>query len=153
MPPVLSASGSYLRRSMLRKAAILVTLRLFGFDAASVGGVRSLRIFASAMPGSYSRSGQPYQVPWWGWRPRPRSAPGCSSYHLWLHWVVTCNELKRLLASQGCIFSEGRRPTFVRLGTRTTLLPHHGKSEIKTGTLRSVLNALGLTLDKLQRER
>jgi predicted RNA binding protein YcfA (HicA-like mRNA interferase family) len=75
-----------------------------------------------------------------------------SSYHLWLHWVVTCNELKRLLASQGCVFSEGRRHTFVRLGTRTTLLPH-GKKEIKTGTLRSVLNALGLTLVKLQRER
>lgn len=69
---------------------------------------------------------------------------------MWLHCGLTCSELRRLLKRQGCIFVEGKKHTFALLNGLSATFPRHGKAEIKTGTLHSVLAALGLKLSDLK---
>jgi len=57
---------------------------------------------------------------------------------------VTAAELKRWLRRQGCSFQEGARHTKVMLGNRTSQLPRHSATEIRTGTLQAILKQLGL---------
>jgi mRNA interferase HicA len=58
---------------------------------------------------------------------------------------MTSAELKRWLEKQGCTFGTQKGSHLkVYLGDRQTILPMHGKTEIKTGTLNSIKKALGL---------
>jgi mRNA interferase HicA len=57
---------------------------------------------------------------------------------------VTASELRRKLAKLGCTFMEGTNHTKVRLGNRTSMLPRHPSTEIKTGTLNGILKQLGI---------
>ena len=57
---------------------------------------------------------------------------------------MTAGELKRWLKKQGCTFTEGKKHTIVHLGGAFTPIPRHPSAEIKSGTLQSILKALGL---------
>jgi mRNA interferase HicA len=58
---------------------------------------------------------------------------------------MTCAELKRWLEKQGCAFgTQTGSHLKVYFGERQTVIPMHGKKEIKTGTLRGIRKALGL---------
>ena len=52
---------------------------------------------------------------------------------------MTASELKRWLATQGCTFEEGTRHTKVTLGKRTSQIPRHPSTEIRTGTFQAIL--------------
>ncbi|MGO4881715.1 MAG: type II toxin-antitoxin system HicA family toxin [Bryobacteraceae bacterium] len=58
--------------------------------------------------------------------------------------MVTSNQLKRWLASQGCTFEEGAKHTKVFYKGSVTLLPRHGAREMKTGTVQGIKRKLGL---------
>ncbi|HEV2687810.1 MAG TPA: type II toxin-antitoxin system HicA family toxin [Bryobacteraceae bacterium] len=57
---------------------------------------------------------------------------------------MTSNELKRWLGAQGCTFEEGTKHTKVFYRGRFTLLPRHGRKELKTGTVEGIKKKLGL---------
>ena len=58
---------------------------------------------------------------------------------------MTSTELKRWLEKQGCTFGTQKGSHLkVYNGDRQTVIPMHGKKEIKTGTLRAIKKALGL---------
>jgi len=59
---------------------------------------------------------------------------------------MTASELKRWLARQGCTFKEGTRHTKIHKGNRSSQIPRHPSTEIKTGTLRAILKQLGLKM-------
>jgi mRNA interferase HicA len=59
---------------------------------------------------------------------------------------VTSKEFKRWLAKQGCTFEPGRGShQIVRLGTRTSVIPMHGKKELGTGLVEKIKKQLGLS--------
>jgi mRNA interferase HicA len=62
-------------------------------------------------------------------------------------WTVSSEELKRWLKKQGCSFGrqEGSHLKVYR-GDKFTILPMHGKKEIKSGTLKAILRDLDLNL-------
>jgi len=57
---------------------------------------------------------------------------------------MTASELKRWLAKQGCTFEDGTRHTKVMLGKRTSQIPRHPSTEIRTGTFQTILKQLDL---------
>jgi mRNA interferase HicA len=58
---------------------------------------------------------------------------------------VTSAELKRWLEQQGCTFGPGKGSHLrVRLGSRSTVLPMHGKKEIGKGLEQRIKKDLGL---------
>jgi mRNA interferase HicA len=57
---------------------------------------------------------------------------------------VTANELKRKLAKKGCTFEMGTRHTVVIFQGKATIIPRHPAKELKTGTVRAILKALGI---------
>jgi mRNA interferase HicA len=57
---------------------------------------------------------------------------------------MTASELKRWLKAQGCSFEEGKKHTKVKLGNRSSQIPRHPSTEIRTGTLNAVLRQLDL---------
>jgi mRNA interferase HicA len=59
--------------------------------------------------------------------------------------IVGSEELNRWLKKQGCTFGmqEGSHLKVYR-GDRFTVIPMHGKKELKPGTLRAILRDLGL---------
>ena len=59
--------------------------------------------------------------------------------------IVTASELKRKLAKLGCTFERGTNHTKVVLHGRVSQIPRHPSVEIKTGTLRGILNQLGIS--------
>lgn len=63
-----------------------------------------------------------------------------------LSWAVTSAELKRWLERQGCSFSSSKGGhLLVRLGSKKTVLPMHGKKhDLPTGTVNGIKKALGL---------
>jgi mRNA interferase HicA len=60
---------------------------------------------------------------------------------------MTCTQLRRWLARQGCRFEPGKGGhLIVRLGTRKSVLPMHGKNkELGTGLVQKIKKDLGLT--------
>ena len=58
---------------------------------------------------------------------------------------MSSDELKRWLKKQGCTFGlqEGSHLR-VHLGNKFTVLPMHGKKQVRPGTLRAILRDLGL---------
>jgi mRNA interferase HicA len=60
------------------------------------------------------------------------------------HESVTANELKRKLAKLGCTFEQGTRHLVVLYKGKATEIPRHPARELKTGTVRGVLKALGI---------
>jgi mRNA interferase HicA len=57
---------------------------------------------------------------------------------------VTANELKRRLAKLGCTFEQGARHLVVIYKGKATEIPRHPAKELKTGTVRGILKALGI---------
>jgi len=58
---------------------------------------------------------------------------------------MTGAELKRWLEKQGCTFGTQKGSHLkVYLGGRQTILPMHGKKEMKTGTVKNIKSVLGL---------
>ena len=58
---------------------------------------------------------------------------------------MTSGELKRWLEQQGCSFEPGKSSHLkVRLGSRSTVLPMHGKKEVGKGLERRIKKDLGL---------
>ena len=60
---------------------------------------------------------------------------------------MTSTQLRRWLAKQGCRFEPGKGGhLIVRLGTRKSVLPMHGKNkELGTGLVQKIKKDLGLT--------
>jgi mRNA interferase HicA len=60
---------------------------------------------------------------------------------------MTSTQLRRWLARQGCRFEPGKGGhLIVRLGTRKSVLPMHGKNkELGTGLVQKIKKDLGLT--------
>jgi len=58
--------------------------------------------------------------------------------------VVTASELKRKLAKLGCTFEQGTRHLVVIYRGKATEMPRHPAKELKTGTVRGILEALGI---------
>ncbi|MGJ5819055.1 type II toxin-antitoxin system HicA family toxin [Paludibaculum fermentans] len=56
------------------------------------------------------------------------------------------SELRRWLKKQGCRFVEESRHTRIILGSKVSRMPRHPAKDIKTGTLQSILNDLGLKI-------
>ena len=61
-------------------------------------------------------------------------------------FLMTCGELKRWLAEQGCTFAPGRGGhLIVRRGDKTSVLPMHGKGkDLGTGLVNAIKKQLGL---------
>ena len=60
---------------------------------------------------------------------------------------MNSKELKRYLAQMGCSFEThkgGSGHLTVRLGTKTSQLPMHGKKELGTGLVNKIKKDLGL---------
>ena len=52
--------------------------------------------------------------------------------------------MQRKLAKIGCTFEQGTRHLVVNYRGKTTILPRHPSKELKTGTVRAILKALGI---------
>jgi mRNA interferase HicA len=65
---------------------------------------------------------------------------------LYPSYVVTSHEFKRWLQKQGCRFEPGDGGHLaVRLGTKVSVLPMHGKQkELGTGLVNAIKKQLGL---------
>ena len=60
---------------------------------------------------------------------------------------MNCNELKRWLKKQGCIFDTARGKgshITVKLGSKVTVIPTHGQKELPKGTIEAIKKQLGL---------
>ncbi len=58
---------------------------------------------------------------------------------------MSYNEFRRWLEAQGCKFEPGRGSHFkVHLNNRSSILPMHGKKEIKKGLVMRIKKDLGL---------
>jgi mRNA interferase HicA len=60
------------------------------------------------------------------------------------HRAVTASELKRKLAKLGCTFEQGTHHLVVIYRGKATEMPRHPAKELKTGTVRGILRALGI---------
>ncbi|WMD23283.1 type II toxin-antitoxin system HicA family toxin [Achromobacter seleniivolatilans] len=58
--------------------------------------------------------------------------------------AVKQSEFKRWLASQGVTFAEGSNHTKAYYQGKQTTLPRHPSKELKDGTRKNILKALGL---------
>lgn len=58
---------------------------------------------------------------------------------------MSSEELKRALKKAGCTFgTQNGSHLKVYFGARQTVIPMHGKTEVKPGTLRAIFRQLGL---------
>jgi mRNA interferase HicA len=92
---------------------------------------------------------------WVDGRVRPQRAPATLTSYTNVYTIygvykcvynrsVTASELKRKLRALGCTFEESTNHTAVILNSKRTVMPRHPAKEIKTGTLKAILKALGI---------